>query len=92
MLCRRFILCAMLCTALVVPAVPAGAAEPYGPPIEVLNAPCGPDVVHADAVVGIEGRTRGFISYVGGDCSQRIRWFEGAEVSWTTAVTRYRAW
>jgi hypothetical protein len=90
MLSRRFILCAMLCLALVVPAVPAGAADTYGPRIEVLQAHCEPDAVHADAVAGIDGLTRGFSSYFGDDCNQRIRWFEGAASSWTTARTRYR--
>jgi len=87
---RCFIYCAVLCIALVVPVAPAGAADAYGPRVEVLQAHCEVDFAHADAVAGSDGLTRGFISYFGTDCNQRIRWFEGSGSSWDTARTRYR--
>jgi len=87
---QRFILCAVLCAALVAPAAPASAADAYEPRTTVLQAHCDVDVANADAVAGPDGLTRGFISYRGDDCNQRIRWFSGSGSSWTTARTRYR--
>jgi len=90
MFCQRFFPCAVLCVALVAPAAPASAADAYEPRTTVLQAHCDVDFADADAVAGPDGLTRGFVSYRGDDCNQRIRWFEGTGSSWDTARTRYR--
>jgi hypothetical protein len=73
-------------------AGPAAAVGPFGPAATVVSAGCNFEFVTGDAVVGSDGTTRGFVSFIGGSCGDnpQIRYFQGSGSTWTTAVSPYR--
>ncbi|MBA2529294.1 MAG: hypothetical protein H0V19_04930 [Euzebyales bacterium] len=82
-------LCAALLLSGAMPA-PAGAVGTFGPRVPVVEPTCNVTSASGDAVVGLDGTTRGFVAFDGTGCSDRIRFFEGAGGGWSKAMTRYR--
>jgi hypothetical protein len=71
-------------------ALPAQAVGAFSPAVTVVPSPCSFQFADADAALGSDGLTRGFVTY-GPDCpSFQIWYFEGAGSSWTRQLSPYQ--
>jgi hypothetical protein len=71
-------------------AVPARAVGAFGPPVTVVPSPCAFVFSDADAALGSDGLTRGFVTYNGTGCDFEIWYFQGSGSSWTRQLSPYR--
>lgn len=71
-------------------ALPAHAVGAFGAPVTVVRSPCSFVFTDADAALGSDGRTRGFVTYNGSGCPFQIWYFQGSGSSWTRQLSPYR--
>jgi hypothetical protein len=88
---RRPVIIVLLSLALLVAvAVPAHAVGAFGAPVTVVPSPCSFVFADADAALGSDGLTRGFVTYNGPGCPFQIWYFQGSGSSWTRQLSPYR--
>ena len=74
---------------LVAAAAPAPAVGAFGAPVTVVPSPCSFVFADADAALGSDGLTRGFVTYNGAGCPSDIWYFQGSGSSWTRLLSPY---
>ncbi len=74
------------------PAAPAWAVSPFGPPVAVVDPVCSPDSASAEVTQDSTGHTRGFVNLWGSTCNtaQVITYIAGTGASWSRQTTPYR--
>jgi hypothetical protein len=77
-------------TLLVAAALPARAVGTFGPPVTVVPSPCSFVFADADAALGSDGLTRGFVTYNGPGCAFEIWYFQGSGSTWTRQLSPYQ--
>jgi hypothetical protein len=75
---------------LVAVALPARAVGTFGPSVTVVPSPCSFVFADADAALGSDGLTRGFVTYNGPGCASEIWYFQGSGSSWSRQLSPYR--
>jgi hypothetical protein len=73
-------------------AMPAGAVQPFGQVVTVVQPGGAFDMASGDAVVGSDGMVRGFVEFEGGTLGddRPITYYEGSGTHWTTLPSPYR--
>jgi hypothetical protein len=88
---RRLATVVLLCVALLVgAALPAHAVGAFSSAATVVPSPCSFVFADADAALGSDGLTRGFVTYNGSGCPFQIWYLEGSGSSWTRQLSPYR--